>query len=174
MKIELKNVKISEHLSEETTAFTADIFVDGKKAGYARNDGRGGCTEYHAFLETIELLRSAEKFALTLPPIVYEFNGKKHEFDSNLESVIDNIIGNILKEKEEKKIEKLCLKGVFKSTPFGVVSGISFKITLKDMIKTYGKKGVAHIQSTYDKLKSELKENEKIVNKNLEELGVKL
>ena len=40
MNIELKNIKIAEHLSEETTAFTADIFVNGKKVGYARNDGR--------------------------------------------------------------------------------------------------------------------------------------
>jgi len=39
MKVELKNVKFSEHMSEETNAFTADVYVDGKKCGYAKNDG---------------------------------------------------------------------------------------------------------------------------------------
>lgn len=173
MKIELKNVKISESLSEETTAFTADIFVDGKKAGYARNDGRGGCTEYHSFQETRELLNKAEKFALTLPKTVYEINGNKHEFDSNLESVIDDLIANIEKEKFQKKIEKACLKGIMFGNKY-CYSGITFKISLKDMIKTYGNKGIAHLQTTYDRVKSGLKEGEEILNTNLEELGVKL
>jgi hypothetical protein len=35
MKIELKKVQIYNKLSEETTAFTADIYVNGVKAGYA-------------------------------------------------------------------------------------------------------------------------------------------
>jgi hypothetical protein len=173
MKIELKNVKISESLSEETTAFTADIFVDGKKAGYARNDGRGGCTEYHSFPETRELFNKAEKFALTLPKTVHEFNGKKHEFNSNLELVIDNIIESILEQKYKKKIEKACLKGILKGNKFGY-SGITFKMPIKEIVRIHGEKGVAHLQTTYDRIKSELKEGETIVNTNLEELGIKL
>ncbi len=42
MKVELKNLKIAHHLSEETLAFTADVFVDGVKAGTVKNDGQGG------------------------------------------------------------------------------------------------------------------------------------
>lgn len=45
MKIELKNVSYSARLSEETSAFTADVWIDGKKAGYARNHGTGGDTD---------------------------------------------------------------------------------------------------------------------------------
>ena len=44
MDIQLKSIKFSEHLSEETNAFTANLYVDGKKIGYCRNDGRGGNT----------------------------------------------------------------------------------------------------------------------------------
>ena len=42
MKLQLKNVKVSKRFSEETTAFTASLHVDGKKAADVRNDGRGG------------------------------------------------------------------------------------------------------------------------------------
>jgi hypothetical protein len=41
MKIELKNVKINKMFSEETTCFIADVFINGKKTAYAKNDGRG-------------------------------------------------------------------------------------------------------------------------------------
>ena len=40
--IELKKVKIARHMSEETTAFTAELWIDGKVAAYVKNEGRGG------------------------------------------------------------------------------------------------------------------------------------
>ena len=42
MKAELRKVKIARHMSEETTAFTADLWVDDKHIGHVKNDGRGG------------------------------------------------------------------------------------------------------------------------------------
>ena len=47
MQIELRRVSYSATLSQETSAFTADIWVDGKKAGTAENHGTGGCTNSH-------------------------------------------------------------------------------------------------------------------------------
>jgi hypothetical protein len=47
MQITLKNLKISKFMSEETTCFQATIYVDGKKAGMAQNDGHGGSTYCH-------------------------------------------------------------------------------------------------------------------------------
>ena len=47
-KVEIKNVVHATNMSEETNAFTADLWVDGKKTGGAKNDGRGGCTAYWA------------------------------------------------------------------------------------------------------------------------------
>jgi hypothetical protein len=47
MKIELKRFTTNARLSQETTAFAADVWVDGKKAGFARNDGHGGSTLVH-------------------------------------------------------------------------------------------------------------------------------
>jgi hypothetical protein len=42
MNIELKNVKHSEFASHETNCFEATIYVDGKKAGEAHNNGCAG------------------------------------------------------------------------------------------------------------------------------------
>ena len=47
MNITLKNLKVAEHLSEETLAFTATVYVDEKRIGTAKNDGHGGCNFYY-------------------------------------------------------------------------------------------------------------------------------
>lgn len=72
MKVELKNVKIASHLSEETTAFTATIYLSGKKAGTVRNDGNGGCNLY-LWTEQPEKGKEFEKWARSLPPIATEY-----------------------------------------------------------------------------------------------------
>jgi hypothetical protein len=40
--VQLKNVKVSHHMSEETTAFTATLYINGKRAAYVKNTGQGG------------------------------------------------------------------------------------------------------------------------------------
>jgi hypothetical protein len=49
MKIALKKLKVALHLSEETTAYTADLYIDGHKAAHCRNDGRGGADLYQPY-----------------------------------------------------------------------------------------------------------------------------
>ena len=51
MNLQLKNVHFSERLSQETNAFAADVFFNGKKVGYAENSGHGGCTNVGAYPE---------------------------------------------------------------------------------------------------------------------------
>ena len=46
MKIELKNYKPCHNLSRETNAFTASIYIDGKRVGTVENNGGGGCHDY--------------------------------------------------------------------------------------------------------------------------------
>ena len=46
MLITLKNIKVHPDMSEETHCFSATIYVDGKKAGFVKNEGRGGCHFY--------------------------------------------------------------------------------------------------------------------------------
>lgn len=49
MRIEIKKLQIAASLSEETTAYTADIYVDGIKTFAASNHGHGGCDMYHRY-----------------------------------------------------------------------------------------------------------------------------
>lgn len=43
MQLELKSIRHSPSLSSDSEAFTANLYVNGKKAGYAKDDGNGGC-----------------------------------------------------------------------------------------------------------------------------------
>lgn len=47
MKIELKNLKVANHLSQETTAYSASVYVNGKRAFHAQNAGQGGADDFH-------------------------------------------------------------------------------------------------------------------------------
>lgn len=43
MKIELKNIRHIESMSEETNCYSATVYVDGAKVGEVSNNGHGGC-----------------------------------------------------------------------------------------------------------------------------------
>lgn len=47
MHIELRKIKHAAFLSEETNAYTADLYVDGKLIAHVGNDGHGGCDHQH-------------------------------------------------------------------------------------------------------------------------------
>lgn len=47
MQIELRRITYSAALSQETSAYTADVYIDGELAFHARNQGHGGCDFYH-------------------------------------------------------------------------------------------------------------------------------
>lgn len=170
MKIELKKLKIAEHMSEETTAFTAEIYVDGKNVGYAKNDGRGGCTDYHSNPDpqSRKVIESAEKYCLGLPPIKYpaEHGMKAFEVEMNLEGFIDQLVMDELKKKDQKKIEKKFVNHIIWGIPNGgTYTQVKFKYPLNVIPKE-------KLQPMVDQYKKELKEGEKILNTNLEALGI--
>ena len=47
--IEIKNLKLNTHFSQETHCFTATVYIDGKRAFSAENEGRGGPSNYHPY-----------------------------------------------------------------------------------------------------------------------------
>lgn len=172
MKIELKKIKVAEHMSDETTAFTAELFVNGIHIGYVKNDGRGGCTDYHnnPDITSKNLLRNAEDYCLTLPAKKYPaFHGTDaFEVPMDLENFIDELLEKHLKEKEQKKLEKKMIDTII----FGVPNGYSFtQIKQKKPLATFP---VESLQKAIDNLKASFKNGEVIMNTNLEALGVKL
>lgn len=43
LNIELRKISLSKSLSEETPAYTADLYLDGRKVAELSNHGHGGC-----------------------------------------------------------------------------------------------------------------------------------
>lgn len=101
MKLELKNIKHCPSLSEETEAFTADLWINGKKIAYCKNDGQGGCTYYNTYDPSLRpLLKEAEEFCKSLPP--YEGNFGSIKMD--LEFKIDLLLSEWFEAKDYSKV----------------------------------------------------------------------
>jgi hypothetical protein len=128
MKIELKSIKVNLAFSEETTMFKADIFVNGVKAGYANNDGRGGCTNYQPYENKRDLLNQADAYLKTLPSTPHDCGLRIIEIDSNLENFIDNEIDKYVNKKEQDKFNKKLEKDCLTNIAFGPSDRTSYRI----------------------------------------------
>lgn len=105
MNVNLKKLSIYERMSEETTAFVADVYVDGKKVGYAQNDGHGGETminwERAIGSDRIKEIEAELKKAV---PAEYA------SFTQGITWAVDQAVEASRKEKEDKRIAKAIAK----------------------------------------------------------------
>lgn len=171
MKIELKNVKINESFSEETTMFQANIFVDGVKVAYARNEGRGGNTHYNAYDPSKrDLLKKAEEFCLALPPHKYPASHGMRAFEvkMNLEQFIDNLLEEELRKKDQKKLEKKMVNRII----WGVKGGFSYQEVKFN--KPLAEIPIAQLQNLLNGYKARFTEGEEFLNTNLQALGIQI
>ena len=170
MKIELKKIAFYERMSEETNAFTGDVYVNGIKTGYAKNDGQGGCTFINAYEGKSLLLHEAETYAEALPPIQVTFANHTHSIKMDLGLLVDNLLTEYLTERDNKKFFKKREKDMINNIVFGNPNElryrlIGWKVSL-DVIRGMNN-GEAKIKEVIAKVKGELKEGEKILNTNL-------
>lgn len=173
MKIELKKLKVFEEMSEETTAFVADLWINGKKVAYCKNDGHGGCTYYSPYTSELRgLLNEAEAYCKALPPYKHTFgNGREVEFDQNLEFVIDDLVEKKEQEKFIKARDKVCVKAFV----FGTKNSYSSRGWKK--IKNLNEIPYAHLQRVYDSVVRDIKGTDKVIfntEEQLKELGIVL
>ena len=82
MLVVLKNIKRIARLSEETECFSADVWVDGVKAGTVANHGHGGSNIY----EPTALWQKLEDHAKTLPT--------QRVYGMDLQPDADSIVGD--------------------------------------------------------------------------------
>lgn len=165
MQIELRNVKIGPN-SEETTNFRADIFINGKKAGYCSNYGHGGPTDFHAYDDAgKELIKEAEAYAKTLPPV--ELGEELGSVPKDLESVIDDLLYQHQLKKDLKRYEKKNI--VFGNPKTGSIQTLGWQgsHTIEGMKQSEA--GRTAIQKVVDKILTELKPGEFILNTNIDE-----
>lgn len=175
MKIELRKIEHSERLSRETEAFSADLYIDGKKAGIASNSGRGGSTGYQPYDEDgLGLIREAEKWCEGLPPKVYpadEYGGPL-TLDMNLEHYIDDLLEQHLKQRFQKKMERSFKQHVVISdNPEAGYRGIKFNMPIATILAD--EKGRKFLVDYLAKVKGSLKGNERILNDNIPETVLK-
>ncbi len=108
MKIEIKNVQYSAFASHDSHCFEATVYVDGKRAFTASDQGMGGCIDFYAFndgspKETRELVDSINKELSTT------FCKEFPDLPMCLEIVIGELVNDFLVMKDLKKsLKKLC------------------------------------------------------------------
>lgn len=116
MKIELKNFKHAEFASHETHCYEATVYVDGKRAFYASNDGHGGADFYEplhsirkdpkeARSEFDAVMAKVEAHCATLPKWRSKF-AVEDNMDVDIEILIGDIINKKLLAKDLKKLLK--------------------------------------------------------------------
>ena len=111
--IALRNVKVAHHMSQETTAFTASLYIAGKKAAIVRNYGRGGDNWPH--FTAPELREEFFQFCNSLPSTYLNDDGQPMPLG------YDSFIGDLLEDwMENDDWKRICKKHIaFKLTTHG-------------------------------------------------------
>jgi hypothetical protein len=108
MKIELRKITYNARLSEETPAFAADVYIDGKKRGDVRNDGHGGCHRIEPRALDVEL----GAYAKTLPPMKSPWGGEPLPMDADM--VLSDLLFEYLNTRDltrKMKAKTMFLRG---------------------------------------------------------------
>ena len=100
MNIQLKNVKVCNWASQETTCFDATIYADGKKIGTASNQGTGGSNNYH--IPDADMRKAFHAHCKSLPPVPWGDEEWAKDL-APMESDADIVIGDLLAKYEETK-----------------------------------------------------------------------
>lgn len=112
MKVSIKNVKFYERLSEETNCYSCDVYYDNRKLFTAKNDGKGGMTDYYLIDKNRDLLESFESYVKTLEPIKYGTLTITIDTSFLIDILFEEWYVNKQKEKYQKKLEKDMLIGI--------------------------------------------------------------
>ena len=96
MKIELKSIKYSAFMSEETNAFEATVYIDGTKAGRASNRGHGDPINIYPYDLQVRL----DQYGSTLPMTHYHGLDLKQD----AESLINDLLSDWLIAQDLKKL----------------------------------------------------------------------
>ncbi|QIH33468.1 hypothetical protein [Sphingobacterium sp. DR205] len=174
MKIELKRIQYYSRQSEETNAFNADLYIDGKKVGEASNYGHGDPISYGSLTEEgRKAIREAEQYCMSLPREEYTIGGNTHTYEMTLESYIGRIIDDFVNEKELQKfrnrVDKLCMDGIVVGKPDkNVIAAYRYKISILQILcKPKGDETI--IEAIKKEILPLLNDGNIVLNKNIPE-----
>lgn len=137
MKITLKNVEYSERLSEETSAFSATVYVDGVAAFGVTNHGTGGDDEHFPLKgQTYQQMRAelakVEAYAKTLPPT--QFHGTALDQDAG--SLISDALSDHLTMQDYKKLLRTRVVAVIPSRERLAVFKVKYSAAVAATLRT--------------------------------------
>lgn len=176
--LELKKVKISDSLSEETVAFTGELWVNGKLAARCSNHGTGGPNDYHDTYQIPngkELVKVAEEYCKGLPAVDIDPEApvENEKLPMDLEFWISLEIEKIQEQKEaikqKKKFDKLMINhlviGNFDAN--GNLKGnqyftVKLSLTIEQILKS--EQWRTSLTRSVQKQKALLKDGERILN----------
>lgn len=109
--ISITDARVYPKLSQETTAMSCDIFINGKFAGRARNEGCGGCHHYAVYGNEMKILELATaawvdkeidegRMDHLLP--IYK---SRESMRKNMEKM-DHVIDELFDRKEKRKMAR--------------------------------------------------------------------
>ncbi len=86
MKLELKNIQHNAALSDETNAYSAKLYKDGKHVADVANRGQGGCDEQ--YWQDTTARREIEAYFAAFPgeETGYSIRGEAVTYQPDLES----------------------------------------------------------------------------------------
>jgi len=98
--LEIKKFKHYAGMSEETEAFTGELYVDGKFLAHVKNDGHGGCNHMQAVGEAREALSKLLLQCSRMPRVTSAYTTDGLEF--NLDFAISHMVGLMVYRKKLK------------------------------------------------------------------------
>ncbi len=150
MKVELKKVKYFPSMSEETSCFQAEVWINGKRAGYAENRGHGGCTDCRIEDKTLE--KAFWAYAKSLPAKELALGEEKSfKVAMSPDFLIDCLFDDWLKVKEDQKISRIDEKEKAKNIARGCLT-VRFKFT--NEYRWAGIRSVEDIPKLVEKMKN--------------------
>lgn len=164
MNITLKGVKIFQAMSEESTAFVANLYVDGVKTASMKNQGQGGST-YAQLIYNKDLLEAAEKYTASLPPVKSDGMDLKMDLDFYVSIMVDEIVNKKEEEKFQKKLTKLMERSIVVGVPNSGAARCltSFSVSIPLVIEAAKERFIAAIEHA----KVHMKQGEVILNTNI-------
>ena len=145
--IELRKLKVCKFMSEETTCYEAEVWVNGKRGFHASNDGHGGCDDYTAIFDratnshdraaydtAMEVLKT---FADSLPPehtglpandAEARARGEHFMLEQDVETLIGDALEDALCAKASDKYLKKMSTHIFFLTKDGSLSHLKLKV----------------------------------------------
>ncbi len=117
-RVELRKITYSPSLSQETNAYAADIYLDGKKVGTTENHGTGGADNW--YIANPIALAAFNEFISAQPDVPSEYSPDE-PFKMDAELYFGQLFEQWLEAKEDAKKERAIQKLAAKARALGAV-----------------------------------------------------